>query len=141
MRLALADTGGVEQLEALHAIGLSAFPQGVEPRQLAGFGRDDQFPDSTVLDAFLVAVLPRELSPLDAEPRLERTRRIVDARMDDAAVVSRLVLVEAGLFLDAGNPQRRVAVRELSRGRKPDDPAADDGDVVGLRNRRTRMPA
>src|SRR5688572_30170403 len=52
--------------------------------------------------------------------------------MEDAAVMTRLVGRELGLLLEDRDPQPRSAFLETKGGRKPDDPAAHDQDVVPL---------
>ena len=60
----------------------------VEARELAVVQRDDDLPAALGGDAVLFAVVVQPCGALDAQPRLERARGVVDARMDDAAVVA-----------------------------------------------------
>ena len=61
---------------------------------------------------------------LDAEPRLVRARTVVDAGVDDAAILAGLVRREAGLFFE--NDRLETAQR-VGRG-QAHDAAADDRD-------------
>ena len=66
---------------------------------------------------------------LDAEPGLERARRVVDAGVDDAAVVARLVAAIRSSRSSTAIREPRVARSQLPGDRQPEDPGADDGDV------------
>ena len=67
---------------------------------------------------------------VDAELGLQRPRRVVDARVDDAAVVAGLVEADLVLLVEDGDPQARTPRQQLARDGEPDDPGADDRDVV-----------
>ena len=58
---------------------------------------------------------------------------VVDAGVDDAARVARLVGADRRLALEHGDPQAVVAQRQLARHREPDDPGADDDEVAFAR--------
>ena len=66
---------------------------------------------------------------LDAQPRLERSRCVVDARVDDPAVVAGLVTADVGLLLEDDDRAVRVPAAQLARDREPQDARADDRDV------------
>ena len=68
---------------------------------------------------------------LHAQPRLQRAGRVVDAGVDDAAVVRGLVLAQRALALEHDHAQ--PAQRQRPRGREPHDPSAGDRDVVHQR--------
>ena len=91
-------------------------------------GRDDDLAASLVRHAVLVAEAVERLAALRAQRRLQRTRRVVEARVDDAAVVARLVRGDRRLGLD---DQQAIAVvrGEGQRGPEADDTAADDENV------------
>ena len=71
----------------------------------------------------------------DAELRLERAGLVVDAGVDDAAVVAGLVGGELGLLLADDERTATGALQQRPRGRQADDAAADDRDVVCHRTR------
>jgi hypothetical protein len=66
-----------------------------------------------------------------AEPRLERARGIVEASVDDTAVVPRLVGGDRGLAFENRQSEARSKAKELERCREPHDAGTDDSDVVG----------
>ncbi len=108
----------------------SALVQVLEQWELAFLGRDDQLADVAILDALAVAVLPQRAPAFDAELGLERAGLVVDARMDDAAVVAGLMRGKQLLFLEQDELEVRMAQEQLPRRRQADDAAADDRDVV-----------
>src|SRR5690606_34247050 len=55
----------------------------LELRVLVRAGGDDELPAAAVRDAVFLAVAIEALAPLDAQACLERSRRIVDAGVDD----------------------------------------------------------
>src|SRR5262249_10828813 len=66
---------------------------------------------------------------LDAVPRLQRSRLVVQAGVDDAAVVAALVRREMVLRLQDCQRAVRLLAQRVRRG-DTDDPAADDDNVV-----------
>ncbi len=70
------------------------------------------------------------LRPSTHSLRLERAGLVVDSRVDDAAVVARLVLAPDVFFLDVRDAQARVAKQQLARRGEADDASADYSDVV-----------
>src|SRR5579875_2963931 len=130
VRLALPDPTLIEHLQVLDTVLDTAFHEFVESLEFARFRRDDQLPDLTVFDPFLFAVPPDQFSPFDAKLGFQRTGLVVDPRMDDSAVVTRLVAGQRRFFFEIGDLERRVAEQELARRGESDDPAADDRYVV-----------
>ena len=86
VRLALANERFIHERQ-LHAVRAPALEKRLELRHLRGAGRDDQFSAAPVRHAVARAELVQPIAPLHAQPRLERSLRIVDARVDHAAVV------------------------------------------------------
>ena len=78
----------------------------------------------------LGAVLAGRRSALAAEAGLEAAGRVVDAGVDDAAVVPGLVPGDLGLLLDDEDVRARSPAQDLVCRRETDDPAADDDDVT-----------
>ena len=141
--------GGVQALEAAHVgldLGeprpvdlpqpgdtvLAAAPvQLLETRNLALRRRDDELAAALIRDLLAIAVLVEQLVPLDAQTRLERSRRVVDPRVDDAAVVSRLMARKLVLLLQQRQPDSGVTCDQLASDRETEDASADDDDVLG----------
>ncbi len=104
VRLETADLLRSDAAHALKAVGRSPPLQLVETRQLLGIGGDDQLAAALVGDSLLGAEAVERPCALDAEPRLEGARLVVEAGVDDAAVVAALVGGDAILPLPAPPP-------------------------------------
>src|SRR5690606_10999898 len=65
-----------------------------------------------------------------AETRLEAARRVVDARVDHAAVAPRLMQGGTGFFLGDQDARARLSPDDLGRQRGADNAGADDEIVV-----------
>src|SRR5262249_44790994 len=129
VRLEPADGGRVETLDTGHTVRIRALFDPGEAGELGLVERDDQLSDALVRDALLVAVGVHGTRARDAEARLRASRRVVDAGVDDAAVVPALMCRDALLLLEDGDASRRVTPQELAGRGEADDPAADDADV------------
>ena len=135
VRLELPDPLRTDRLEALDAVLAGLRLERLEARQLVLRQGHDELADPLDLDPPLGAVrLERDLA-LAAEAGLERTRRVVEAGVDDAAVVAGLVGRELRLALDDQDPQPGPAHEHLAGGREAEDPAADDEEVGALDGR------
>ena len=61
--------------------------------------------------------------------RFQRTSFVIDAGMDDPAVVSRLMARNRGLFLENGKTSRRLLAYALKSRGQAHDSAADDNEI------------
>ena len=66
---------------------------------------------------------------LTTESSLGRPGRVVEPRVDDTAVVPRLVTGELGLLLEDRDPELGALLEEAVRRGQTNDPAADDGNI------------
>src|SRR3989441_6041581 len=139
-RLDRLQAAGVEELDAGQAVRPTALAQLRELAALVLARRHDELAAELDRDPAVLAVVDEELPSLDAEARLRRARRVVQARMDDAAVVPGLMTRYGGLFLEHQHAPRWVAQYELARRRQTEDPRADD-DHVERRRGADRHPA
>ena len=129
VRLDLAEALRADQFQTRHAVRDAALVEILEARQFVLLGRDDHLADHVVGDAVLLAEVDQLLLAGHAEARFQRAGRVVDAGVQDAAVMAGLMLADLALFLQQHQPQARPAVQQFQRRRQPDDPAADDRDV------------
>ena len=104
VRLDLGDLAAVNPAQARDLVLATPALQLVESRQLGLVRGDDQLAVAARLDPALVAVGVEQPRALDAEPRLERARGVVDAGVDHPARVRGLVGGESG----PRAPARRV---------------------------------
>src|SRR3989304_3276144 len=82
-------------------------------------------------DAVLLAEAVHQRFALDAEARLVGAGPVVDARVDDARVVTGLVRREPRVLFQEDEARARGALVERPGGGEAHDAAADDRDVVG----------
>src|SRR3954468_5066624 len=118
-----------EAAQAGDAVRLPAALELVQAGQLGLVERDDQLAAALSDDLVLLAEQVQVARAADAQLRLQRSRDVVDARVDDAGVVAGLVAGDLRLLVDHRDRLARVPVRELARGGEADDPGSDDGDV------------
>ena len=112
---------GVQAPHAGHAVGVRAPLELIERGQLAGRERDDQLADPPHLDRVRLAVGGQPRRACDAQPRLQRARRVVDPAVDDAGVVGALVRGGRRLAFDDEHALGRApgdGPRERRRGRE-----------------------
>ena len=132
VRLQLAQAVPVDQGEAGDGVGRAALEESLETRQLGRLGGDDDLAHALDADTLARAELRQEPGALDAEAGLERAGPVVDPRVDDAAVVTGLVLAESRLLLQDHEAGPGRGPEEGAGGGEADDPSADDGDVVAV---------
>ena len=132
MRLDFAQALAVDQLETRHAVSHAPLVELFEARQLTIAHRHDHLAAPVVRDAVRLAEGRHQPHPLDAQARPGRAGTVVDACVDDAAVVPRLVRGDAGFLLEHGDAQARAALRQGEGRRQADDPPADDPDIKRL---------
>jgi hypothetical protein len=126
VRFAASDLVAADELQIAGAVGQPALSERVERTDLVIVSRDDQLAAPRMGDVVLAAELVEERPALDRQARFEGVRRIVDAGVDDAAVVRAGLEPVAAVALDDRHAPRR---RQLGRDRQPDRPGADDGDI------------
>src|SRR5437667_7688856 len=105
LRLDLPEIVFVDESDAGRAVLACAHEQVVEAGELVLVDGDDDLAALLVRDAVLVAVRVELTAALHAEARLQRARRVVDAGVDDTAVVTRLVARRARLLLEHEHAQ------------------------------------
>src|SRR5262249_22638676 len=101
--------------------------QRLELSDLGGIVRDDQLAALRVRHLVALAELVEQMTSFDAEPRLQRAGGIVDAGVDDAAVVGAGVLSPPRMALE--DADRNAARRDRTRRGQAGDAGADDGNV------------
>ena len=129
VRLVLAELLGAEASHPIQAVGLAASLELVEPRHLVGARGDDDLPAPLEADPVLLAEALEERAPASARRRLEGAGFVVEARVDHAAVVARLVRGEGRLLLQHDERQPRAAGEQCQRRREADDASSDDDGV------------
>src|SRR5262249_54384597 len=107
-----------------------ALQQVVEPRRLLFRCGDNHLAAAVGWNALLLAVCVQLALSLHAQLRLERARRVVDARVQHPAVVAGLVAADAPLLVEDAQAQLRIADEQLAGDRQADNARTDHDDVV-----------
>ena len=102
--LELAEALAPDQLDTRHAVRERPAVQLVEPRELVVGGRDDHLAAAQDGNSPLLAVGEQACRPVDAEPRLERARRVVDAAVHDPTRATGLVAAHRRLLVEHRQP-------------------------------------
>ena len=139
VRLKLGEPLRPDHLQPLRAVGRPALKQIVQTRNFFVVSGDDYLAAHLILDPALIAKLAQQPAARGAEIRLLRTRRIVYARVDDAAVMPRLMLRHFAVLLQRNNLEARVFLRQPHSRRKPDYPRPNHRDVIPLKTHRCAL--
>ena len=116
-------------LRAVHAVGLAALVNPLERRQLAVVDGDDHLAADLVGDSLGRAELFHGLLAGPAVDRLERTRLVVDARVQDARVVAGLMMGQLGFLFEHHDAPAGVLPRDLIGRGQTDNSSANDRDI------------
>ena len=130
MRLDFSQLLRSDQAQAGEAVGFSALAQFLQPRQFVSVGSDDDFAAHFVGNSVLAAELDHGRRSGHAKPGLHGSRLVVDAGVNDAAVVAALVAGDAVFFFEEQQAQAGKAARNFERDPEPHHTTADDDDIV-----------
>ena len=123
----LRDLGGGQAAEARDAVLDASALELVEGAELAVVEGDDELAAALVRHVVLVAVGVEGVAALGAELGLQRARLVVDAGVDDAGVVARLVGGDLVFSFEDEDARVGRAVQQFAgRGEAEDAPADDD---------------
>ena len=133
IRFTVFDFSLVEPAEAFEAVGGATIEELSEAGDFVLGDGDDEFAADLMGNVVLFAELNHSPDAIDGELGFERARLIVEAGVEDAAVVAALVLADLGFLLDDGDPGVGPAELGLVGGGQANDAAADDGEAIGRR--------
>ena len=128
MGLDLPQLVSLEPPHARHAVLDRAPLELAQAAELGLVDGNDELAAFLVGDPPLGAVRLELRDPEAAEPGLQRSGRVVDARVHDAAVAPGLVRRDVGLLLEHRHRCVRAQLGQAARDSEPDDPGADDPD-------------
>src|SRR5436309_975307 len=129
VRLNFAKFFGGEEREARHAVGGSAPVQFFEHRYLGNITGHNDLATLMVAHRVFVAEASEQLTPTRASARLGRAGFVVNAGVNDAAVVTGLVVGKVAFFFEHDDRRARITPRQLMGCRETYYPAADNGDI------------
>ncbi len=126
----LADLGGVEPLEAFEAVLLAADFEVTQALDFGFCGGDNDLAADLMGDGVLATEFGHEPDSADGEAGFQRTGLVVEAAVEDAAVVRALVAAGAILFFKDANGCTGLADEQFTGCGQADDTAPDDDEVV-----------
>ncbi len=127
------------QFESGNSVCCPPFIKSLQPRQFILSSRHNQFPAAIVADPILFAELHHEASTFHAELRLIGSRFVINACVNDSAVVARLVIRQLRLLFQYGQRVLRKLRFQGKCRRKPYDTPADYDYVVLFRIHATSL--
>src|SRR5271155_5157625 len=125
MRLERLDLPALQPAQARHAVGRSSPEQLPQAGHLCLPRSHDDLPTGLMGNVMLGAVTVKLARSLHAQTRLQRPRRVVEAGVNHARVVTRLMRSELRLALEQAHRQASVASAQLAREREAENAAAD----------------
>ncbi len=129
VRLDLAQLVAFHPTNPWHAVRLRPPLELAQTVELRPVERHDELPAFAQRQPTFGAVGAQELDAAAAETRLERSRRVVDPRVDHAAVVTRLVEPDVRLLLEHRDCRVRAGLRNPPRDGEADDASADNPNL------------
>jgi hypothetical protein len=124
----------------VHSVGAALCEQRFEGGLLRRVGGHDELAAALVRDATRNAVVEQPTGAIDAQLGLERSGRVVDARVDHAAVVRARFHARLRVLLEHADRRIRPALRDRQRRRQARDAGADDEDVDFFHSAQVRSP-
>src|SRR4029434_6243611 len=115
---------------ALKSVGFAATMQFFQAGELALLRCDDDLAAALVSNSVLLAEAVHQLASFDAVLSFQGTGLVVEAGMDDAAVMARLMRGIAIFGFQQDQPHGRSGVQEGMGSRKTNDAAPDYRNVV-----------
>src|SRR5258706_11872303 len=130
VRLDFVQLIGTDKAETRESVGLAPAPQFFQARNfLCARGYDD-FAADLVRQAMRAAEFDHGARALDAELRFQRSGLVINAGVNDAAVVAALMPAHAVFFLEQQQAKAGESLRDLKGDGETDNTSADDEDIV-----------
>ena len=112
-----------------NTVGMAAALQLLQAGKFALMGGDNHLAADLMRNAVLAAEGDHGGGAGDAQLRLQRAGAVIEAGVDNAAVVAALVGGEAGFLFQDGEAQGGEAARDFQGGSESDDSTADNDEV------------
>ena len=132
MRLNFAQLFPLQQPQSDETVGLSPLQQFLEPWNLFFAGGHDDLATDFMLQVVFAAKFHHGGGSLDAKLCLQRSRLVVNAGVNHAAVVSALMTGNSVFFFDQQQPKVWEQAGAVHRGRETYNASADHDDVETL---------
>lgn len=128
--LDLAELGGVEPLEAFEAVLLAADFEVTQALDFGFGGGDNDLAADVVGDGVLAAEIGHEPDSADGKAGFQRAGLVVEAAVEDTAVVRALVAAGGVFFFKDANGCTGLADEQFTGDGETHDASADDDKVV-----------
>jgi hypothetical protein len=125
VRLERAQLGPVDPAQTRNSVGAGAALQLPQTIKLPFVDRDDQLPALLEREISLSAIGAQKFEPASTELGLERPGRVVDAGVNDAAVVTSLMQGDVALLLEHGDLRVGAQLCHAAGYGETDDPGAN----------------
>jgi len=123
------DPAGVQEPEPFQAVADASPVDLLQGRQLLFGRRDDDLPADLEGDAVAPAEIDEQAVAVPAVPGFQASGPVIDAAVDDPAVVPGLMGGDAAFLFDDHDPERGIPGLYPQGSSQTDDPGADDDDV------------
>ena len=125
-----SELGGIEPLNAFEAVLLAARFQFAEAGDFGFVGGDDDLPADFMGDSMLAAEFGHEPNPVHGESGLQRTGLVIEAAVEDAAVVRALVAAGSVFFFKDADRRAWFAEQQLAGDCEAHNTAANNEMVL-----------
>src|SRR5439155_25173646 len=132
-RLDPGNAAALDHLEPTQPVGVASPLEIVEARELGLADRHDQLAGLRMRDAMGIAERPQLGGTANAESGFERTRLVIDPRVNHTAVVPALVGGNLRFLFEHEDSSAGLAVDDLPCGRQADQAGADHCQVDVVR--------
>ncbi len=120
---------GIDHREARHTVGSPAAHQFLKAGQFGFNGGGHNLSADLEGNIVLAAELDHGRRTSNAVLRLQRARLVIDAGVDDAAVMAGLVTSDGTFLFENGNTAIAKAARGFQGCRQSNDSAPDDNEI------------
>jgi len=128
--LDLAQSGSIEHAQSWNAVGDTAPIEFFEAGEFGFFGGDDDLAADLVRNRVLTAESDHGLCARYGEASLHGAGLVIEAGVDDAAVMAGLMCGHRGFLIEYQNPVGRETASEFQSGGEPDYTGSDDDNII-----------
>jgi hypothetical protein len=128
VRLKFANLFVAEQLQAFKTISSAALQQGMQARHFVLLCRQHDLPAQFMGNIVLCTEVNHSLNALHRQASLRRTGLIVQAAMQNTAIVASLMATGTTFLLQEKQPGGRKSLEQLMRRRQSDNSTTDDSN-------------
>ena len=121
---------GADHFQPFDPVGRAAAMEFLQPRQFIFRRSHDDLAAAFVWNVVPIAEVGQQLSAPHARLGLERAGLVIDAGVDDSAVVAGLMRRQPVLFFEHARTNARILAGDFQGGRQAENATADHTDVI-----------